>query len=1838
MLGENYDNFSPNKQKFAVNNLPTKRMEVTKKSTLSTQLVAPNSIEKSRLAYSKLVIEKIIHMRKTKNGAIEYFCSFRNLSKIHSQWMTYEAIVSLGSINKKRVERFKESIDYFWTEGNPLFEVVYEPERILAGRPGPGYNDGDKRFEYLVKWSNLPYSLSTWDFESDINNEEIFRDFNKINCIERKKAKNPDFAIENSLSDEENIPLIMEKKYKHENELRDWQKKGVAWLIGNWKKRQGCILADEMGLGKTIQVISLIDYISSYHVNGPFLIVCPLSTLENWKREFKEWTDLNVITYQGNKKDRKIISHYEWHFWKADGAPVTTVFKFDVIICTYESVLSDERLAKIKWVLAVADEGHRLKNREAKVTKAFNGFEARMKVILTGTPIQNNVTELWTLLNFIAPKIFTDCESFKTQFEDFKEIEKAQELKNAIKPYLLRRLKKDVTEKIPPRKETIIEVELTKIQREYYKRILNLNRDALYAGDNSQNISRLINVVMQLRKVCNHPYLLENAFFEITKGQTSKEILLNKLVNSSGKFVLLSKLLQFLYKKGKKVLIFSQMKNILDLIQYYLTAMGYNFERIDGTVKGSNRQIRIDRFQKNENIFVFLLTTRAGGFGINLSRADSVIIFDSDWNPQNDLQAQSRCHRIGQVNAVQVYRLITANTYEKEMYIKASNKLNLDNAILKTLKSSNSSVIENSYLRGQDIESALKFGASNLFDDDEKGEVFKNQNIEAILKTRSVTIDHSNPFSRTLNERFSIVSENSVSDLTTRDFWEKVLPKQLTLEKTINDCEVAKPPLSLKERREIFEAIRFFVRKFLQANSNQSESSSLFFLLRLATKKNDIFDTNQRTLCEIWLNDVENPKRRRGSNYDEISYRKYMPNHLNGFKNKQLNFTQQKVLIKELINALTTGYLSFWNTLESKMNTFKRRVFGEKSKKSVSELFGHCIVLLKVFHRMCSSGPFLRILKSVKKSFEKYIRNNGCEQSADPFSCAVDTFPEIRNSIFLEHVKKHIQNWCWYVSIALRLQRCHYTDLPLGKITIPVFWWTDKDSENLIKFTVERGVENIDSAKNDKILFDSSYKFKKITRSEVQNNQNPRELICVQNIRCNCSKKDFNIGNLVKCAMCQSWCHFECFSFCAFEEKFICQKCDLPWPPKKILLQFLEAFVDLMTIKVLNEDTLIKSSQFSNQEKTEQLKNELNILKHRLLTFGLMYLETFADKALLKKFLTQCVYFYLKSEYDYECKLQKLGKKKALANRKKYFATKSKQFRNLCVCRKFAGDKKMSFCTICGKWFHSDCVKMGHQTEHFSKFVCSECSSLAKPKQLARKAKQLFKKALLLEDFQFGFVKGVRSPCLQPMNKDGEVFEVCHLILSELKLKLPDEILKTIDLEFCSFTSLHTIERNLESGCYPTPNHYAEDVRLFLRDLWKVLDGTKETQDVRKNLLECTKEFECNLLKTLPRHQAGPSSTENNEHSEVICKPVDLPEELIVDLNITVAQASKIVERVELFQRVEFAISLGINVLKTLIAFCAVIPPPTDSNPTGNEESFDYETKMPSWWDPPLHDLSVVDGISRHGFGAVETIISDIHFKPAISSTEGFLENAKVSFFMEFLVDSFVLARRLQYVCDVVLNEVYHPRPVAVVYLEDCQTLQKAIMSFYDKVSLLSASRRLEQRKKRRSLVDATKTSQESVKKAKANPDTTSPPFEIKGGISVLSLGEIVTGHRINFFHSHRNIFPTGFVSERKYIDCLDPISEEQITYRSAIVDNGGDFPIFEVTAPKYPKLVFTAATSTGVWNNVIAKIKEKRADLGKTKINGHEIFGYSHKKIKSLIEKLPGAEYCVKYWAKVNL
>ncbi|KAF1426285.1 Chromodomain-helicase-DNA-binding protein 3, partial [Spheniscus humboldti] len=635
--------------------------------------------------------------------------------------------------------------------GDPLFGGMEErfyrygikPEWMTVHRIINHSVDRKGQYHYLVKWRDLPYDQATWEEDEmpipdyDLHklaywkHREVFmgEDPAQPRRYKKKKKETPGEGPPDSPTNDPTVKYETQPRFitATGGTLHLYQLEGLNWLRFSWAQSTDTILADEMGLGKTIQtIVFLYSLYKEGHTKGPFLVSAPLSTIINWEREFQMWAPaFYVVTYTGDKDSRAIIRENEFSFddnamkggKKAFKMKREAQVKFHVLLTSYELITIDQAaLGSIRWACLVVDEAHRLKNNQSKFFRVLNGYKIEHKLLLTGTPLQNNLEELFHLLNFLTPERFNNLEGFLEEFADISKEDQIKKLHDLLGPHMLRRLKADVFKNMPAKTELIVRVELSPMQKKYYKYILTRNFEALNSRGGGNQVS-LLNIMMDLKKCCNHPYLFPVAAMESPK-LPSGAYEGGALIKASGKLLLLQKMLRKLKEQNHRVLIFSQMTKMLDLLEDFLDYEGYKYERIDGGITGALRQEAIDRFNApGAQQFCFLLSTRAGGLGINLATADTVVIFDSDWNPHNDIQAFSRAHRIGQANKVMIYRFVTRASVEERITQVAKRKMMLTHLVVRPGLGSKAGSMSK-----QELDDILKFGTEELFKDENEGE------------------------------------------------------------------------------------------------------------------------------------------------------------------------------------------------------------------------------------------------------------------------------------------------------------------------------------------------------------------------------------------------------------------------------------------------------------------------------------------------------------------------------------------------------------------------------------------------------------------------------------------------------------------------------------------------------------------------------------------------------------------------------------------------------------------------------------------------------------------------------------------------------------------------------------------------------------------------------------------------------------------------------------------------------------------------------------------------------------------------------------------------------------
>ncbi|EAY09671.1 SNF2 family N-terminal domain containing protein [Trichomonas vaginalis G3] len=604
----------------------------------------PAQVEESKIEH--------IYVSRVGKDDIEYLVHFQDQKDCLSQWIPESLLMCLDNANY-HLTRFKQSpVDITSAEGKDIVPIAYRKN--------------DNVNELLYRFTFDTNTLLYWDAVD----EKTLNDFKNS----RHRVDVSDAPLPTGDLPEPTSSIINDSANQ---QLREYQLQGLQWLIKCWRDGHGSILADEMGLGKTIQVLSFLTYLNRYtDWHGPFVIAVRTNTFKQWCEEIEKWTDLSFIPYSSGPAQRKIIREFQFPFLDDNGSPIPNTFSFNILLVSYDVFLKDsEFLDQINWQVLVVDEGHRIKNSEGKKNNAMKKLNVKHRILLTGTPVQNTLQELWTLLNFISPDQFEENPEFLQGDIESLDKDTLESLRKRIHPHLLRRTLANAERTIAPKEEKIAFVSLSNVQRELIRLIQLHGMWRLNGIQIDESTVDTSHESASIQKVCCHPFLIEGAEEYYTKKFNLSRLEL--LTQLSTKFVWLSKVLAELKRDNHKVLIFSQKVQLLHILREFCMLSQYNNELLIGEMSDIEKSEAIDRYSKSPDSFVFLISTRAGSEGLNLTVADTAIIFDPDWNPQNDLQAQARVHRIGQTQKVDVVRLITYQTYEHEMFVRAQRKLGL---------------------------------------------------------------------------------------------------------------------------------------------------------------------------------------------------------------------------------------------------------------------------------------------------------------------------------------------------------------------------------------------------------------------------------------------------------------------------------------------------------------------------------------------------------------------------------------------------------------------------------------------------------------------------------------------------------------------------------------------------------------------------------------------------------------------------------------------------------------------------------------------------------------------------------------------------------------------------------------------------------------------------------------------------------------------------------------------------------------------------------------------------------------------------------------------------------
>ncbi|EXJ94804.1 hypothetical protein A1O1_03202 [Capronia coronata CBS 617.96] len=748
----------------------------------------------------------------------EYLVKWKAQSYFRTNWMP-GAWVWGTAASSMRLAFFKKLDNQLpkMTTADALPEEVFRVDIVFDVRYTSVVRNSTKEIDLArvkevdmayVKYKGLGYEDAIWEKPPPYTDTERWNDFKEAYEDYVKKLHlsiPPQASLRRHLQHiqaqdfESNLIKKTQPSIMSGGELMLYQLEGLNWLMYQWFSNQNAILADEMGLGKTIQLVAFFATLVQDHKCWPFLVVVPNSTVPNWRREIKKWApSLRVVTYFGSSTARKLIHDYELfpklkddeshHQQKKSRSEVRDI-KAHIVVTSYESITEEKTrlsLMKIPWQGLFVDEGQRLKSDRSQIYDILSKFKFPFKVLLTGTPLQNNARELFNLLQFLdKTMVAADLEAKYASLTQ----DNVPELHQTLRKFFLRRTKAQVLTFLPPMAQVIIPVSMSTVQKKVYKSILARNPQlmkSIFSQDRavaSKERMNLNNILMQLRKTLCHPFVYSR---DIEERGVDPTVAFNNLVQASGKLQLLSIMLPKLQERGHRVLMFSQFLDNLDVVEDFLDGLGLQHRRLDGNISSVEKQKRIDEFNApNSPYFAFLLSTRAGGVGINLATADTVIILDPDFNPHQDIQALSRAHRIGQKNKVLVFQLMTRNSAEEKIMQIGRKKMALDHVLIERMDKDDDA--------GEDLESILKHGAQALFEDESGADdiVYDSTSVDRLLDRSQIentkiseekSAESQFSFARVWqNDKAALEDEitaETVSNTPNPGIWDKILAER----------------------------------------------------------------------------------------------------------------------------------------------------------------------------------------------------------------------------------------------------------------------------------------------------------------------------------------------------------------------------------------------------------------------------------------------------------------------------------------------------------------------------------------------------------------------------------------------------------------------------------------------------------------------------------------------------------------------------------------------------------------------------------------------------------------------------------------------------------------------------------------------------------------------------------------------------------------------------------------------------------------------------------------------------------------------------------------------------
>ena len=656
-------------------------------------------------------LEEIIGVRDifdVKEEMPHYLVKFENRAYVHCRWVSKEELLKFdgGSALLREFNTTCEKLPLDYSLSFPGLKVCdegdlntiwYEVERVL--REANGFSGG---MGYLCKWKGLEYDKATLEQGNVISDPQCITSF-KLRQKRRNPVKIPSRWVHPKA---ELYEPITEKPISKRGEImKDFQLEGLNWLRKCWFEQKNSVISDDTRIGKFPQAVMMLSWLSkTYNVHGPFLVLA--SNLDRWQQAFDDWSDLNAVVFAGSGKSRQLIFENECEVRDEHGRTESEFVPFDVLITTYDVFLTcyQQNFERIEWRYVIADDGSKMCNFRGRVRKLLKTCKYEHATLLMEWEIKNitaaqkNTVKLYFLLNFLDPGAFNNLQGFLQEYTGADDAPLPSSLLEILESFMLNRDKDAIEEAMSPKKKTFLVCEPSLVQKKTYKDLVKQNTNIFMRKITDEADAPLISLITVLRKLCNHPFLVSQSL----RDEIEQELGAESLVESSGKLMAIDKLLPVFLPAGNKVVIFSQMVRVLDVLGSYLTKKGTPFLRIDSSIPCGQRFEIQEQFRTGE-CQVLLLSSKPDAYHLPVDIGDVIIVYDND------------SYIFLQETKASVYHLITKGSFEMQMWGPDSDRVCFDKTVIGSYEGH-----EPSWIDAQDIELMLRGSIHTMYSDDDE--------------------------------------------------------------------------------------------------------------------------------------------------------------------------------------------------------------------------------------------------------------------------------------------------------------------------------------------------------------------------------------------------------------------------------------------------------------------------------------------------------------------------------------------------------------------------------------------------------------------------------------------------------------------------------------------------------------------------------------------------------------------------------------------------------------------------------------------------------------------------------------------------------------------------------------------------------------------------------------------------------------------------------------------------------------------------------------------------------------------------------------------------------------